>query len=110
MENNTQINWSDTLSKFSSYEGTIAGFCMENNIKPHQLYYQRRKVTRDNQPVFHGIKVNKKDISYPHVPPSEACLEADVPIKIELGKATIYIPSNDKLALENVLQIVMSTC
>lgn len=110
LENNAQISWSDTLTKFSSYKGTVVAFCMENNIKVHQLYYQRKKAVRDNQPVFHGIKVNKNEIPNPEVQPSDSCLKVGTHIKIELGKAKIYIASDDKHALENILQIMMSIC
>ncbi|WP_176431479.1 hypothetical protein [Anaerovirgula multivorans] len=35
------IDWEDILDKFSSYEGTIRGFCKENNISVHQIDYRR---------------------------------------------------------------------
>lgn len=110
MANKKQINWSDILSKFSSYRGTIASFCNENDIKAHQLYYHRKKVTKVNPPIFHGIKVIEEDFIRPGATVDKPHLKENFSIKVEIGKAKIYIPSADKLALENILQIVMSAC
>lgn len=38
----TEINWTKILEKFSNYNVVITHFCKDNNIKPHQLFYQRR--------------------------------------------------------------------
>lgn len=110
LENETQINWSDILKRFSTYKGTIASFCEENNINAHQLYYQRRKSAKNNSPVFHGIKVSEKDFTFQGGAADKPSLKENAHIKVEIGKAKIYIPSADKLALENILKIVMSTC
>lgn len=110
LANKTQLNWSDILSKFSTYQGTITSFCKENNINAHQLYYQRRKLAKNDSPVFHGIKVSEKDFTFPDSTEDKPSLKENAHIKVEIGKAKIYIPSNDKQALENILQIVMSTC
>lgn len=108
--NKTQVNWLDILRKFSSYEGTIAEFCTEHSIKIHQFYYHRRKAKKNELPVLHGIKVSEKDFTPPGGSGKRFCLEESAPIQIEIGKAKIYIPSNDREALENILQIVISIC
>lgn len=56
MASDIEVNWVDILNKFSSYQGTIVKFCNENGINPHQLYYQRKKASNTNPPLFHGIK------------------------------------------------------
>lgn len=50
MEKETnEINWEVIMQKFSSYEGVLTDFCRENKIKPHQLYYRRKKLKAENK-------------------------------------------------------------
>lgn len=110
MASDIEVNWVDILNKFSSYQGTIVKFCDENGINPHQLYYQRKKASNTNPPLFHGIKVNKKDPLVSQTVQGRSDSKENTQIKVEIGKAKIYIPSHDMLALENILQIVIGTC
>jgi len=96
------FDWEDILEKFATYEGTIKSFCKENNIIPHQFYYQRKAAKKRATPVFHAI--NFKD----ETTPSNPCSASS--IKIEIGKAKIHIPSNDKIALSNILGVLMQSC
>jgi predicted adenine nucleotide alpha hydrolase (AANH) superfamily ATPase len=38
------INWIEIMEKFSTHKGKIVDFCRENNIRPQQLYRQRKKL------------------------------------------------------------------
>lgn len=105
------IDWEDILDKFSSHEGTIKAFCEENDISIHQLYYQRKKLENNNAPVFHAVSfkdneaeeaANQENTPSNHPPAST--------IKIEIGKAKIYIPSNDKVSLSNVFKEIIASC
>ncbi|WP_202708556.1 hypothetical protein [Sporosalibacterium faouarense] len=105
------INWQDILDKFYSYDGTIVDFCKQNNIKPYQLYYQRKRANRNDAPEFHAInlkenfsnKANNEEINSP-----KSNLASD--IKIEIGKATIHVPGNNKEALSNIFKVIMQSC
>lgn len=104
------VNWEDVLDKFSSYEGTIVEFCKQNNIKPHQLYYQRKRSENTAAPVFHAVKFREKnsDKTIEEATPSNPCSGSIV--KIEIGKAKMYIPGNDKVSLSNVLKAIIQSC
>jgi len=104
------INWKDILDKFSSYEGTIVEFCKQNNIKPHQLYYQRKRSENTAAPVFHAVRFREKN--------SDETIEEAISsnpysgsvIKIKIGKAKMYIPGNDKVSLSNILKAIIQSC
>ena len=105
------IDWEDVLDRFYSHKGTIRDFCKENNITAHQLYYRRMRAKKKDIPVFHAVNFKEKncDISIDEETiPSNGCLTSD--IKIEIGKAKIYIPSNDKTSLMNMLKAIMESC
>lgn len=113
LTSDVEINWADILSKFSSYEGTIVAFCKENGIKPHQLYYHRKKASSDKvgtTPLFHGIKINEKEPIRTDIQADKLGSKLDTKIKIEIGKAKIYISGYDLPTLENILKIVTSIC
>ena len=104
------INWEDILDRFSSYKGTIKDFCKENNIVAHQLYYRRKRSKNNTTPVFHAVSFKEKNIN--------ETIEEAIPsnpysgsvIKIEIGKAKMYIPGNDKVSLSNILKAIMQSC
>ncbi|KXZ39979.1 hypothetical protein SAMN05661008_01829 [Alkalithermobacter thermoalcaliphilus JW-YL-7 = DSM 7308] len=96
------VDWEDILSKFATYKGTIKSFCKENNISPHQFYYQRKAAKKRVTPVFHAIDFKEDAI------PSNSSLTSS--IKIEIGKAKIHIPSHDRAALTNILGMIMESC
>ncbi|AKL95594.1 hypothetical protein CACET_c21470 [Clostridium aceticum] len=112
MTNETlDIDWEDILDKFSSHEGTIKAFCEENNIGIHQLYYRRKKLENNNTPVFHAVSF--KDTEADEAVNQESTPSNPSPtatIKIEIGKAKIYIPSNDKVSLSNVFKEIIALC
>lgn len=105
------VDWEDILNKFSSYKGTIKAFCEENNISIHQLYYRRKKLKNNKSPIFHAVSFKEKDIA--------ACIDkldakaksySTSDVKIEIGKAKIYIPSNDREALKDMFKVIIQSC
>ena len=48
----SEINCEEIMNKFSTYDGIGTNFCKENNIKPYQLFYQRKKLQREAKPIF----------------------------------------------------------
>ncbi|MBM7615150.1 IS66 family insertion sequence element accessory protein TnpA [Alkaliphilus hydrothermalis] len=98
----TAIDWENILEKFATYEGTIKSFCKENNVSLHQFYYHRKAAKKRNAPVFHSISFKEGAI------PSTS--HSAFSIKVEIGKAKIHIPSNDKIALSNILGVLMELC
>ncbi len=123
MSSETAINWEEILNKFYSYKGTITNFCRENNIKPHQLYYRRKeknnkrelKESRESKvqtkPIFHAIdfKVNDSNAAVnKDVTPFKYCSPSN--IKVEIGKARIYIPVDNKETLSNIFKAIVETC
>ncbi|AOY78184.1 hypothetical protein BJL90_18740 [Clostridium formicaceticum] len=99
------------LDKFSSHEGSIKAFCEENSISAHQLYYRRKKLQNNNTPVFHAVSFKDKEadeaVNQNIIPPNPVSAST---IKIEIGKAKIYIPSNDKVSLSNVFKEIIALC
>lgn len=82
-----EIDWDEIIEKFSSYDGSIQDFCRENNISHHQLYYRRKKL-REEKTAFHAIKLNTKDT----VNSNDSKGNSIKDIRIEIGKANVYIP------------------
>lgn len=98
------VDWEDILEKFATYKGTIKSFCKDNNISPHQFYYQRKAAKKREIAIFHAIDFKEDTI------PSNSCLTSTSSIKIEIGKAKIHIPSNDRVALSSILGMIMESC
>lgn len=104
------IDWDNILKEFSSYDGTIKSFCEKHNISHHQLYYRRKRL-KNNNTVFHGINFSKKE----NIKENNKQIDSSISfkssnIKIEIGKAKIHIPSADKVALSNILKVIMEIC
>ena len=91
-----KIDWKIMVDKISSYQGTIRDFCKENNIPEKQFYYHRRKLADKNKAVFHKIPLKSKDNSIVKNNTKD--------IKIEVGKATIYIPANEIAVLTAIIR------
>ena len=105
MENQlSEADWANILKNFSSHDGTIRSFCKENNISVHQLYYRRKKETKNKKAEFHSISLDNNDVKEKSTP------KLDPMIKIEIGKAKIFIPSEDKASLSSVLKEIINIC
>ena len=96
-----KIDWKAMVDKISAYEGTIRDFCKENNIPEKQFYYHRRKLRNTNKSIFHGISLKSETKSM--VKNSNQSN-----IKIEIGKATIYIPANEIAVLSAIIKDLSS--
>lgn len=105
------LDWEEILNKFSLHKGSIKSFCKDNNISIHQLYYRRRRLRNNKPPVFHAVSFKEKDIADSideRTAKAKSYSTSDV--KIEVGKAKIYIPSNDKEALKDIFKVIMQSC
>lgn len=96
MNEEKTIDWKAMINKVSSYSGTIKDFCKENNIPEKQFYYHRRKLADKNKVVFHEIPLKSED---------NPIVKNNIKdIKIEVGKATIYIPANEIAVLTAIIR------
>ena len=96
MNEDKTIDWKAMINKLSSYSGTIKDFCKENNIPEKQFYYHRRKLADKDKAVFHKIPLKSED--------SPIVKNTIKDIKIEVGKATIYIPANEIAVLTAIIR------
>ena len=101
MNEDKSIDWKAMIDKLSSYPGTIKDFCKENKIPEKQFYYHRRKLADKNKAVFHKIPLKSEDNPIVKNNISD--------IKIEVGKATIYIPANEIAALTAIVRNLSSS-
>lgn len=99
--------WKELLENFSSYEGTVADYCRENNITKSQFYYYKKKFTKSSTPIFHAIEV--KPEVYP-LSKSKSDFKENKSIKIELGRANIYLPSENFDLLSAVIKELSRLC
>jgi ribosome-associated translation inhibitor RaiA len=105
--NLNEATWKELLEKFSSYEGTVTDYCKENNVTKSQFYYYKKKFTKASTPIFHAIEVIP-EVSHTPKPKSDAKENKD--IKIELGRATIYVPSENLDLLTVVIKEISKLC
>ena len=98
--------WNEFISLFSSYEGTVSSFCKENNISKSQFYYHKRRfevTTNENIPIFQSISLNEE------VDDNKS--QSDSPeIRIEIGRANIFIPANEIAILSNIIKEIYKSC
>ncbi|ALR90483.1 IS66 family insertion sequence element accessory protein TnpA [Clostridium butyricum] len=102
MNEDKTVDWKAMIDKLALYSGTIKYFCKENNIAEKKFYYHIRKLSDKNKVVFHEIPL--KSESNPTVSNSNTS-----DIKIEIGKATIYIPANEIAALTAIVRNLISS-
>lgn len=95
--------WENILEKYSSYEGSLIDFCRENNITKHQLYYYKKKFKNENKPVFHAIALKPAHNT-------DNVQKAYKDIRIEIGKANIFIPSSETELIKTILKELKSIC
>jgi len=93
--------WSDLLGKFSSYGGSVSSFCKENNISKSQFYYYKKRFEKSNKSTFHAIMLNKEESS---TKAETNAGKASKDIRIEIGKANIYIPVTETAVLKAILK------
>ncbi|WP_346916266.1 hypothetical protein [Clostridium sp.] len=101
------VDWNDILEKFANYNGSVTAFCNEYGVDKRKLYYRRKKSQVSNQQLFHAVNLNTDSrISASHKYPQDIEKE----LKIEIGKATIFIPSDDLQLLSNIIKELQSSC
>lgn len=94
------VEWSDFINLFSSYEGTVTTLCEENNISKTQFYYHKRRIeaaSTEGTHIFQSISLNE-EVS---IDKSEITSQE---IRIEIGKANIFIPANEIAILSNIIK------
>lgn len=98
--------WNEVINLFSSYEGTVSSFCEENNISKTQFYYHKRRIeaaSTESTPIFQSISLNE-EVS---IDKSEVTSQE---IRIEIGKANIFIPANEIAILSNIIKELSESC
>lgn len=98
--------WNEFINLFSSYEGTVSSFCEENNISKTQFYYHKRRIeaaSNVSNPIFQGISINEED----NINESEITYTE---IRIEIGRANIFIPANEIAILSNIIKELSKSC
>lgn len=101
-----EIYWNDILAKFESYTGSVKDFCNEYEIDKRKLYYRRKKAEKPNQPLFHSVSLNNNSTPCAlHKYPKD-----DKEIKIEIGKAKIFVPSDDIKLISTIIKELESSC
>lgn len=98
--------WNEFINLFSSYEGTVSNFCEENNISKTQFYYHKRRIeaaSNASTPIFQGISINEED----NIDESEITYTE---IRIEIGRANIFIPANEIAILSNIIKELSKSC
>lgn len=101
-----EINWDEIMSKFSSYEGTIAGFCKENNISAHQLYYRRKRIKNSTLTTFCELPMDLPSVDNSKNCDSNACTD----ITIEIKNIKIYIPPSEATLLATIIKELADLC
>jgi ribosome-associated translation inhibitor RaiA len=107
MMNFNEKTWKELVKKFSSYEGTVTNYCKESNISKSQFYYYKKKLTKASTPLFHAIEVK------PEVSPftkTKSDTKENMTIKVELGRANIYLPSENLDLLSAVIKEISKLC
>ena len=100
--------WNEILSKFEDWEGSIVDFCKENQVNIHRLYYHRKKAKQENSKTFHRINLSNNTSVTPVTNKKTAVSNGG--IKIEIGKANIFIEKDDFCALSNIVKVLVGLC
>lgn len=104
----SNVDWDEILNKLSVHKGTIANFCRMNNVNVHQLYHRRKKLIMRNNEIFHAINLNTQGVKEPITVDNSINKSKD--IKIVLGKAKIYIHSDDNETLSRIIKELSKLC
>lgn len=98
-------HWREFIDKFSSYEGTVTQYCLENNLSKSQFYYHKRRFEEPLETTFHAISFKEVDNVEIN---TEVVASKD--IRIELGKANIFIPINEIAVLSEIIKEIARLC
>jgi ATPase subunit of ABC transporter with duplicated ATPase domains len=105
--NFNEETWKDFLEKFSSYEGNVSSYCKENNMTKSQFYYYKKKFMKENKPIFHAIEIKNENSNQPKASSSS---KKHSDIRIELGRANIYLPTEDPALVSSILKELSKIC
>lgn len=105
--NCNEETWKELLEKFSFYQGTVTDYCKENNISKSQFYYYRKKFNKEIKTTFHAVKINPEISQLQKEKNNDG---ENNSIKIELGRASIYIPSENASLLSVVFKELLKSC
>ncbi len=106
----TDEYWKDVLGKLSKHKGTIVGFCKKHDVNVHRLYHRRKNFKTKPEPTFHAIDLNNVTIREDIVTRVENTSPPSTEIRIEVGKAKIYIANTDKISLSTVIKEIVVNC
>lgn len=105
--NFNEDTWKEFLEKFYSYEGSVTDYCKENDISKSQFYYYKKKFNKKANPTFHAIEVKHEPDTALKV---KNAIHESSTIKIELGRANIYIPSENTTLFSTVIKEILKSC
>lgn len=96
--------WREFVENFSSYEGTVTQYCIENNLSKSQFYYHKRRFETPEEINFHAISLKDESIEIINKNDNKN------DIRIELGKANIFIPVNEVFILSEIIKEIVKSC
>lgn len=101
--------WEEYLNKFNATEEniTVKDFCAEYNISKTQFYYHKKRVEKaleSKGPVFQAISLNGKD---DNIKEDKFTLKE---VKINVGNATIIIPSSEAALITSIIKELTLKC
>ena len=96
--------WREFIEKFSSYKGTVTQYCIENNLSKSQFYYHKRRIETPEDISFHVISVKEESLNI--INENNTINN----IKIEIGKANIFIPVNGIAILSEIIKEISKSC
>ena len=96
--------WREFIEKFSSYEGTVTQYCIENNLSKSQFYYHKRRFETPEDISFHAISLKEESLNI--INENNTINN----IKIEIGKANIFIPVNEIAILSEIIKQKAKSC
>lgn len=96
--------WREFIEKFSSYEGTVTQYCIENNLSKSQFYYHKRRLETPEDISFHAISLKEESVNI--INDNNTINN----IKIEMGKANIFIPVNEIAVLSEIIKEIAKSC
>ena len=92
------------IDKFSSYEGSVTQYCIENNLSKSQFYYHKRRFETPEDISFHNISLKEESLNI--INENNTINN----IKIEIGKANIFIPVNEIAILSEIIKEIAKSC
>lgn len=96
--------WRKFIENFSSYEGTVTQYCIENNLSKSQFYYHKRRFEQPNEVSFYAISAIDETLEISNKEDNKN------DIRIEIGRANIFIPVNEIAILSEIIKEIAKSC